>query len=101
MAQYILLRLPLTVRPVFTDWLAKALPSQKDKIESLIRQCRDGKLNDSQFGSRRRGEGPIAEQIAQTFRVFAKKLRLDETRPPLETRFFKHPTPSSGQRRLF
>ena len=100
-AQYVLLRLPLTVRPVFTDWLAKALPSKKDKIESLIRQCRDGKLNDSQFGSRRRGEGQIAEQIAQTFRVFAKKYRLDEVRPPLETRYFKPPVPSSGQLRLF
>ena len=101
MAAYVLLRLPLTVRPVFTDWLAKALPSKKDKIESLIRQCRGGEMNDSQFGRRRLGEGQIAEQIAQTFRVFAKKQNLDRTVPPLETRFFKHPTPSSGQRRLF
>jgi DNA repair photolyase len=100
-AQYILLRLPLTVRPVFTDWLAKALPSKKDKIEALIRQCRDGKMNDSNFDTRRRGEGPIAEQITQTFRVFAKKFGLDQVRPPLETRFFKHPTPTSGQMRLF
>lgn len=101
MASYVLLRLPLTVRPVFTDWLAKALPSKKDKIESLIRQCRGGEMNDSQFGRRRLGEGQIAEQIAQTFRVFAKKYNLDRTVPPLETRFFEHPTPSSGQQRLF
>lgn len=101
MAAYVLLRLPLTVRPVFTDWLAKALPSKKDKVESLIRQCRDGELNDSQFGRRRLGEGQIAEQIAQTFRVFAKKHHLDRTVLPLETRYFQHPTPSSGQRRLF
>ena len=101
MAAYVLLRLPLTVRPVFTDWLAKALPSKKDKIESLIRQCRGGEMNDSQFGRRRLGEGQIAEQIAQTFRVFAKRHHLDRTVPPLETRFFQHPTPSSGQRRLF
>lgn len=100
-AGYILLRLPLTVRPVFTDWLAKALPSKRDKIESLIRQCRGGELNDSQFGRRQLGEGPIAEQIAQTFRVFAKKYELDRPVPPLETRSFKSPTPSSGQLRLF
>ena len=101
MAAYVLLRLPLTVRPVFTDWLAKALPSKKDKIESLIRQCRGGEMNDSQFGRRRLGEGPIADQIAQAFRVFAKKFGLDRIVPPLETRFFKPPTPSSGQLRLF
>ena len=101
MASYVLLRLPLTVRPVFTDWLAKALPSKKDKIESLIRQCRDGAMNDSQFDTRRVGEGQIANQIAQTFRVFAKKLGLDQKVPPLETRFFQPPIPSSGQLRLF
>lgn len=101
MAAYILLRLPLTVRPVFMDWLAKAVPSKRDKIETLIRQCRAGELNDSQFGRRRIGEGPIAEQIAQTFRVFAKKYGLDRQVPPLETRDFTPPTPSSGQLRLF
>lgn len=101
MAAYVLLRLPLTVRPVFTDWLAKALPSQKDKIESLIRQCRGGEMNDSQFGRRRLGEGQIADQIAQTFRVFAKKFGLDQKVPPLATQFFKPPIPSSGQLRLF
>ena len=101
MAAYVLLRLPLTVRPVFTDWLAKALPSKKDKIESLIRQCRDGAMNDSQFGRRRLGEGQIAQQIAQSFRVFAKKHQLDCQVPPLETRYFQAPPPSSGQLRLF
>lgn len=100
-ASWVLLKLPLTVRPVFTDWLTKALPSKKDKIESMIRQCRGGELNDSQFGRRQRGDGPIAEQIAQTFRVFAKKHKLDSDLAPLETKFFKHPTPTSGQMRLF
>ena len=100
-ANFILLRLPLTVMPVFTDWLAKALPTKKDKIESLIRQCRDGELSDSQFGSRMRGQGNIAEQIAQTFRVFARKTGLDRQCPELETRNFRPPTPSSGQLRLF
>ena len=96
-----MLRLPLTVRPVFTDWLAKALPTKKDKIESLIRQCRGGELNDAHFGSRMRGQGHIAEQIAQTFRVFARKCDLDRKLPDLETRFFRPPVPTSGQLRLF
>jgi DNA repair photolyase len=100
-AAYILLRLPLAVRPIFLDWVAKSLPSRRDKIESLIRQCRDGELNSSQFGDRHRGHGPIADQIAQTFRVFARKFQLDRARPALNTRHFRPPTPSSGQLRLF
>ncbi len=101
MASYILLRLPLTVRPVFTDWLAKALPSKHEKIESLIPQCRDGDLSDSQFGSRMRGAGNIAEQIAQTFRVFSQRYQLDRHFPPLDMSHFRHPIPTSGQLRLF
>ena len=100
-AHFILLRLPLTVRPVFTDWLAKAVPTKKDKIESLIRQCRDGELNNSEFGRRMRGQGNIAEQIAQSFKVFARKYELDRKLPPLETRHFRPPVPTSGQLRLF
>ncbi len=100
-ANYILLRLPLTVRPVFLDWLAKAVPTKKDKVESLLRATRGGELNDSQFGRRQRGEGQIAEQIAQTFRVFATRLDLGRKLPPLETQFFRPPPPRSGQLRLF
>jgi DNA repair photolyase len=100
-AHFILLRLPLTVRPVFTDWLAKAVPTKKDKIESLIRQCRDGELNNSEFGTRMRGQGNIAEQIAQSFKVFARKYELDRKLPPLETQHFRPPVPTSGQLRLF
>ena len=100
-ASFILLRLPLTVEPVFIDWLTKALPTKKEKIESLIRQCRGGELSNSEFGSRMRGQGNIAEQIAQTFQVFARKEGLDRRLQELETRFFRPPTPSSGQLRLF
>lgn len=100
-ARFNLLRLPLTVLPVFTDWLTKALPSKKDKIESHIRQCRDGELSSSDFGSRMRGTGNVATQIQQTFKVFSRKLGFAAERQPLETKHFRPPVPTSGQLRLF
>ncbi len=100
-ASHVLLRLPLNVRPVFVDWLERTQPLKKDRIESRIRSTRDGNMNNSEFGRRMRGQGPLAEQITQTFQVFAKKFSLDKKRPPLETRHFKPPTCSSGQLRLF
>src|SRR5208282_1650396 len=45
-AGYVLLRLPLTVAPVFRDWLARTLPGRRERIEGRIRETRDGKLND-------------------------------------------------------
>ena len=100
-ASYILLRLPLTVRPVFLDWLERTQPLKKDRIESRIRSTRAGNLSDSKFGTRMQGTGEIADQINQTFRLFAKRYGLDQRLPPLDTSQFQSPIPSSGQRRLF
>lgn len=100
-ASYILLRLPLTVRPVFLEWLGRTQPEKKGRIESRIRTTRDGQLNDSQFRSRMRGTGEFAEQIEQTFQVFARRFGLDQKLPPLDVSQFRRPQPSSGQRSLF
>lgn len=100
-AGLILLRLPLTVQPVFLDWLDTHAPEKREKIESLIRSTRDGQLNHSQFGQRFRGTGAIADQIQQTFRVFTKKHKLDSPGTPLDFTHFKPPKPKSGQLRLF
>lgn len=100
-ANFILLRLPLAVRPVFLDWLERVKPAAKSRVESRIRATRDGELTDAQFGSRMRGEGPFAEQIAQTFGVFAKKSDLDQRLPPLDFSQFRPPRITRGQLRLF
>lgn len=100
-AGYILLRLPQTVETVFMEWLRSEFPSKASVVESRIRSTRDGALNSSMFGERMRGTGPIADQIAQTFKVFARKLHLDRRPPALETSHFQPPAESSGQKRLF
>jgi DNA repair photolyase len=100
-AGYTMLRLPLAVRPVFIDWLERTQPLKAAKVQSHIRATRGGKLNSSQFGARMRGEGLMAEQIKQTFTVFAKRYGLDGKKAPLETRNFRPPLSASGQRRLF
>lgn len=100
-ASYILLRLPLTVEPVFRDWLSRNAALKQDRIESLIRSTREGQLSDSRFGTRMRGTGAYAQQIAQTFKVFKKKLGLDRPLPGYDTTKFQPPTPPSGQLSLF
>lgn len=101
-ASYVLLRLPLTVEPVFRDWLSKSYPLKQIHIESLIRSTREGKLYKSGFGSRMAGRGSYAEQIAATFRLFARKYELDGSlTPALDGSQFRHPKPASGQMQLF
>lgn len=83
------LRLPLTVAPIFQEWLERHFPDRKDKVLSRIRAIRGGKLNDPRFGSRMRGEGVFAHQISQMFHVACRKVGLPEDGPELSTAAFR------------
>jgi len=100
-ASYVLLRLPYAVRDVFFDWLDRNAPNQAEKVRARIRDTRAGKTNDAQFGQRMRGTGIIADQIAQTFRVFARKHGLADQLEPLDAAKFEPPPATTGQLRLF
>ncbi|MEQ8856358.1 PA0069 family radical SAM protein [Gimesia sp.] len=100
-ASYIMLRLPLTVEPVFLEWLERTQPTRKERVISRIRQTRDGKLNSAEFGTRIRGTGEISEQIGNLFQVFARKHGLDERLPALDFKQFRPPTTGKGQQWLF
>jgi DNA repair photolyase len=100
-ASYTLLRLPLTVKPVFLEWLQRSQPSKKDRVESRIRSTRAGGLNNSEFGTRMKGTGEIADQIQQTFQLFARRYGLDQKQPALDCSNFERPKPTTGQLRLF
>ena len=95
-----MLRLPLSVAPVFMDWLSANYPSKADLVESRIRDSRHGQLNNAQFHDRMRGQGPYADNIRKTFRVFADKLGFQDM-PPLDTTLFRPPKDRNGQGRLF
>ena len=86
-----ILRLPLTVAPIFEEWLERNVPGKKDKVLNRIRAMRGGKLNDPRFGHRMRGEGIFADQILQMFHVALRKLGLSEAGPELSTAAFRRP----------
>lgn len=73
-ANYTMLRLPHGLPALFESWLEQHFPEKKDKVLSRIRELRGGQLNDPRFGSRMRGEGPIAEAVKQMFKVTSRKL---------------------------
>jgi DNA repair photolyase len=100
-AGYILVRLPLTVEPVFLEWLQRHRPDQQQKVQSRLRSIRGGKLSQSEFHVRMRGEGVFAEQIAALFRLNRRKNGLSEQLSPLRTDLFRPPADSAGQRSLF
>ncbi|WP_425616823.1 PA0069 family radical SAM protein [Anatilimnocola sp. NA78] len=100
-AGYVMLRLPWAVAPIFSAWLREHRPLQADKVESLLRDMRGGKLYDAQFGTRMKGTGPYAEGVRATFQAFCKKLGLDQPSPELDCSRFRPPKLPGGQGQLF
>ncbi|RMF39024.1 MAG: PA0069 family radical SAM protein [Planctomycetota bacterium] len=90
-AGYVLLRLPLTVEPVFREWVERCVPDKAERILGRVASARDGKMNQSDFGTRMRGTGVWADHLAQTFRVFAARYRLARRPPPLNCSLFRRP----------
>jgi DNA repair photolyase len=95
-ASYVVLRLPLEVADLFTEWLETHHPMRARHVMSLIRQMRAGKNNDSTFGIRMRGSGPIADLIERRFKIACKRLGLNADR--VEQRLQAAPTPSPQSR---
>lgn len=90
-AGYTVVRLPLSVKDIFTDWLATHRPEAQEKVLGFIKDTRDGKLYNSTFGSRMRGEGHKADNIEKMFELFARKFGLNEKDFELSTEHFQRP----------
>ncbi len=72
-ASYVILRLPHAVAPIFEDWLDRHAPGHKEKVLGRIRELRGGKLYDARWGTRMRGEGPLAGEIKALFSLAKRK----------------------------
>jgi len=99
-AGYVLLRLPHELKQVFHDWLDVHHPLAAGRVMSLLRQMREGRENNSEFGLRQRGSGVFAELLARRVAVARKRLGLDQGLPPLDCGKFRPPN-LGGQLGLF
>lgn len=87
-AGHIILRLPFSVKDLFLQWLKKEFPGKETKIVNKIREMRDGKLNDPEFGTRFTGKGELAETIHSLFSLSCKKYGLNKNRIVLRKDLF-------------
>lgn len=90
-AGFVLLRLPLTVAPVFEAWLEAHFPDRKEKVLGRIREMRGGKLYDSRWRMRQSGEGVLAEQIGLLFEAAARREGLNQRSFELSAASFRLP----------
>lgn len=88
-ANFSVLRLPLEIKDLFSEWLEVHEPGQAAKVLSLIRQMRGGKLYQAEFGKRHRGDGPYAQMIAQRFAAASRRFGFKKGSWSLRTDLFR------------
>ena len=100
-ASYVLLRLPLEVRDIFREWLMANYPDRYRHVFTLIRDMRDGRDYDSQWGTRMKGTGPMAWMISRRFETACAKAGLNKRKLKLTTDHFVRPKRVGEQLSLF
>jgi DNA repair photolyase len=98
-ANWIPLRLPHEVAPLFREWLAVHYPERAGKVMSIVRQMRGGRDNDPNFHSRFNPQGVWADLIRARFAVACRKAGIGKARFVLDCSRFQPPQ-AGGQLRL-
>ena len=70
---YIVVRLNGQIAQIFEDWVTKNFPDRANKVLNRIRSMHGGKLNDSEYGRRMKGEGEWADLIKKQYDMAMKR----------------------------
>ena len=93
-AGYTLVRLPWEVKDLFKAWLEAHFPLKAAHVMARVRDMRDGRENDPNFGSRMHGSGAFSALLSQRFRKACLRLGLTHRHrdgPSLDTGKFRPP----------
>lgn len=85
---YTIVRLNGHVVQIFEDWARKTIPDKADRLIHQIASCHAGKLNDSEWGRRMKGDGAIATQINKTMAIAKKKFLAGKKLTALDNSLF-------------
>lgn len=96
---YTIVRLNGAIAEIFTNWIKQTMPDRADKVLRQIESLHGGSLNDSRFGTRMKGEGEFASQVAQQFKLARNKFLKDRERTNLNCKL--HESFKDGQMKLF
>ncbi|GAA5032171.1 radical SAM protein [Marivirga lumbricoides] len=96
-AGYTVVRLNGTIKDVFQKWLQTHFPDRYKKVWSGVASLHGGKVNDSEWSRRMRGDGPEADIIRQLFDAARKKYMNGGKQIKLNTEIFR----KGGNYKLF
>jgi DNA repair photolyase len=97
-ASYTVVRLPGAVGGIFDEWMERNYPDSRQKVMNRIRDVHGGKVADSRFGTRMKGDGEYATQLKGLFAAAKRKAKLGEFPALVKDQFRR---PERGQLDLF
>ena len=100
-AAFIVLRLPLEVRPLFEDWLRRHFPLKASHVLARVEDLHSRAATPSEFGERMRGSGNYSDLLRKRFRLACKRfnLKIGEQKP--RESCYLHVLPAVAQGDLF
>ena len=90
-------RLPFSVKDIFSAWLDTHFPERKEKVLGRIRDMQGKTLSHKDFGTRFTGEGIWAEQIQAMVKVSMRRAGFQPGRPVVSSAAFRRPRELGGQ----
>lgn len=86
-AGYVLLRLPLEIKQMFTAWLHEHQPDRAKHVLARMADMHGGALYNAQFGERMRGRGIYADLLEQRYMLARRRLHFPGAEPLDTTQF--------------
>lgn len=83
-AGYTVVRLNGQLEVLFKDWIQKTFPDKASKVLNQIAEFHGGRVNDTRYGTRMKGEGSLAGIIRQLFHVNKIKYFKERQVPPFD-----------------
>jgi hypothetical protein len=81
-------RLNGDVKAIFEDWVTTNFPDRAAKVLHKIAAMHGGKTNDSRFHTRMKGEGQIAQIIADQMNLAKRKFLSGRSMPDYNTTLY-------------
>lgn len=88
-AGYTMVRLNGNIKHLFNDWLMENFPDRAAKIWNQICEVHGGAVNDSEWGRRMKGDGPIANLVKQLFLAAKNRYMKERHLPDLNVNSFR------------
>lgn len=88
---YTMVRLNGQIGEIFEDWLKRTYPDRSGKVLGQIAHAHGGKVRDSRFGTRMKGEGNYAEMVKKTMAIARERYLKGREFPEYNTALFRRP----------